>query len=868
MADKNLNLRATLDDKQANAAMKGLIQAFRTADTEHKKWLRSISGVNQALKDVSPAALQARDAMGRFTRETSMGLNNLVAKAINPVNNALRNMGSQFMGVLKWGGLLTGVSSGLLFRKATQDLISFSDRFSLMNATLRAQLPETKKFMQDSILSMSTAFGVKAEDLTDSLNQLFSSGFKPTAAEGTTAYKQQLEEVIKIQEQLTKAAVGTGSSMLEMQKAYVFTANAFGLDSTKFETVTKVTNALAGTLDEGIGWMSEYSEQFVKFASDAKQAGATMEESLGLFARFTKIMSPDRAGFTADAVFRNFAVSTKTATMAGNAMKQAIRDNLLSPEEQKLVENLGLTSEKGWLSQVLTGEKTADGQQVKTSFNKIMANMSHIIGNAKVGTVVYDALKRSMANNVNANRGLSDLLTEEGLGFTDWQKITESIENAQKTNLVQQKFDEMSKGFAMSWNRFTQSIRNKTLEATTAIAPAAKALLDVVAGAFGGKQYITAEGLAEAFATARAQAEKVHPALVPIVNMLEAITTNITNGNIPNALAKIGHAFGTMWNMASVAYNNVLKPIMQFFDKITGGNLILDLAILWGGANLMASIGTAYAGMLSTAIFTALTGGTAVAGAMTLGGVLWLGFAGAAVLGAAAIGIAIGTWLNKKRNEYDAEQAKAGVELSGLALDITDTLRGLQRGDVDPNIAAAKLREAENQKFSFKKGMLSPDDKNKLGDLGVGFFETLNDVSAQSLVAKHGPEKANQIAMTLAGADYGLGVTEEEQLKMQQQAQYLQSAMFAMKTVGSWYADANAMDASGVQRQGVPSPAVLGNEAMLDLAGYAKATDKQASQIKSSFDTLNNTLTVLNSTISSANRGSEGTGKRLLLTTP
>ena len=82
----------------------------------------------------------------------------------------------------------------------------------------------------------------------------------------------------------------------------------------------------AATLDKGIGFMGEYTNQFAKFGMTAKAAGWSKSEGLSIFAEYTKFLSPDEAGHQTNILAAMFTKSTGLLTNFQMQIKRMVKN--------------------------------------------------------------------------------------------------------------------------------------------------------------------------------------------------------------------------------------------------------------------------------------------------------------------------------------------------------------------------------------------------------------------------------------------------------------------------------------------------------------------------------------------------------------
>lgn len=783
MATKRLNLVTTLDDKQAKRALQGLVQQFREADAISKKLMMSNEKTAKSLKSVHSSALQARDSMGRFAKESSMAAA-VTSRAFSGVlMPALQRTGMQLQRMIKWGTLFATVTGGFYMRKAFQDLITWSDEFSLMNATLKAQLPETLTFLQRKIFDISNAVGRPAEEISKGITQFLSADLAPTAREGTAEYIQQLEDLIKIQDIVAKGAVGTGTSIEEMSDAVIIATTAFDKNLRSTKDVSDIVGMFMGNLDTGVGLMKEYTGQYGKFAKVATQAGFTPEEATSIFARFTKTQPVERAGMAAQSFFREMTQPISGATQAKNKVKQALKEVTLSPQEIKAL--TPFSNADAWMDIMFTDTYDANGNRIKKSGKAALDAMAEALKNAPNKSLLLDIMMDAMFPNYRAALGGREVISELGMEdiFGDGG-ILDKTRKAVENQSYLEKFQIKSKSFAAAWGRITNTIRNETLEATMAMAPALGLVFDLISSKLSGaqRQFKDAD-IAEVFANVRQELAKSSPALVGFVGIIEKLFNYINDGTAERHLQQIGSAIKTIGSVIMAAMG-AFEKFWGFLDRITGGNVVANIGITWVGANMARA---ALGGIIQGAFSQAFGGvGASVVGASltrTIGASL-VGAVGMPFVIAAVVGLFAGAILAGILKARQEAAANRGADMQTNASDTHSLLMSASGGDeMAFQALASKLSTLKGKKYDL--GWLPEDTARRISkEQGIGMWEAgrLGNTSADALIQTYGMDKAKGIANIISEANQTSGMG----IEIAGAGKELANTIFALQQLEAW----------------------------------------------------------------------------------
>ena len=691
------------------------------------------------------------------------------------------------------------ITGGIWLRQSIRDLVEFETRFSLMNATLRAKLPSTLNYLRDEIMQLSSSTGKSIIDITDTMTQFFGAGLKPTAKEGTFAYQKQLNDAMKIQELLSNSALATGESTENMMEAYIYAANALGRDSKQFETARYIMSLFGSTLDQGIGWMKEYGTQFVKFTMEAKQAGLSDAEMFATFAKMTRVMTPEVAGFTMSAFMRGMNDLPRQAQRAALKVQDIMKSTNLTGDQRKLVRQFDTREE--WENIFFaTNEK---GEKVKKSYRALMADLQKIVTVVPNNTALFDVLFQGLSNNRVAKRGMQLLL--EDSGFTDLFGENGLVDLVDKDlldgTIMMEKIAGMQESFGTKWTKMWAAVKTETLKVTHALSPALSAFASVVHSKLTGEG-IDNKSLAAYFGNARAEIEKIAPSLEPVIDGIEKMTYYIASGQFKRELNYVKGFVGELYSL-SIAMKEIFmgfwnSPPMVWLREKLQGQEVLSLALTLVGYNaakhMLMGLGTLFgtsllSGIIGSEMAGALLGktwATNALGLMTTGGLAatkWgavgkiLTSASIWAVVAAIIAGGIKMYMEGRENKRDKaveDQIASGELHTRVKMVSKGTIAGLQDDKL-----IGQLNESLDKKMDFNRvdyagqqklaqilapGKLKyniPREWNKLGIHKDMSEITGGDMSPNQLIDRYGEDMALSIIGTLkeyASSQYDTGL--------------------------------------------------------------------------------------------------------------
>lgn len=175
--------------------------------------------------------------------------------------------------------------------------------------------------------------------------------------------------------------------MTSMQSALVYTANAFGKDIHNIADVKSIFDAMGVTLDLGIGTMSQYSSEFSKFAPAAKSAGASMKDSMAVFALMTQSYGAAEAGNATKQLFEETANSGRYMSRAQNVLNRMKKGDLV----------VGTDSDKSILSKF--ANKSTGAKALDSYFVDSKGNNKPLVETLKEVNQTYKSLNSDSAKN-------------------------------------------------------------------------------------------------------------------------------------------------------------------------------------------------------------------------------------------------------------------------------------------------------------------------------------------------------------------------------------------------------------------------------------------------------------------------------------
>lgn len=730
------------------------------------KWWAASRALKDLASDFDMAELKSQGLLKTMWQTESMS--GLFGRAIGWVGTAVKRTTWDVINLTKktalWGAAIWWIIAG----KTIADLNTFTERFALMNATLGANLDSTKNRVKDALFDISTRTGKTVEEVTDGMTQLFSAWLMPWGAEGSEQYNKELDEMLEVQRKIVEFAKATDTEAREMGDALIYGANAFNLDPKNMEDMNYLMNLFAGTLDTGIGTMAEYSQQFVKFSKEAKQAGLSNEETMALFSRTTKTMTARFSGFTVGSFTRMMNNLGATVRQGKNALKRDLDDvsitNLFKEGDMDVLSNL-LNSE-GELIGLFT-DANGEARWLEGTLRQVTMLLMKLKSEQARNTLL-----NALGNNVNEKRIWDDMLTGWWQSDIFWEGgILDVLKNAQDVDLAQQKIDWVFMAFSTKLSQLRQWVRNTFLKTADDLSPALWVIVDMWLALVTWVQ-LPAERASAAFNTARKNVEGMHPWLTRVVDMMEEFYhyANSEEGarmfdSVVTGLEGIGNLlYQTMKIIGKIAWDPTVQALMNWAAKnpvqaIVGGIFTKNVIgqMMWWAWPLLAQ---AFVGSLKP---------------LWPGKLMWQSFGWAllrlSVWGAIAytvwtgIGMLIERSFEKKADELTAKM-EADSKING---EITKLYWALKRGELhgeDRTRAIAKIDEYLWTKHDISNLKRNADFRNELRNFykdntegrtslwdREGFVREVfkNDFSYNSLAERYWEEFAQKLMEFTSG---------------------------------------------------------------------------------------------------------------------
>jgi len=252
-------------NKTSNSIARTLKKATFDADMLSRKIKRLNANLRKTRKVLGGVARAARSAFGTMTRMTG-----------------LSGLGALYMG-----------------QRAMKQAGAVDKQSTLMMQTVMpgvgTQQDEVKAMLEKRVAQSSSDTGISQADYFDALNQHFSAGGSMTV--DWSNFEEGKKKALELEESIHRIALAAGSTdtpIGDMQDAVIKMAKNFDLDPIlDLERILEILNI---QLDQGIGWMSQYTGQTQKYAASARQAGVSMELTSAIFTGLTGTMSADMAG--------------------------------------------------------------------------------------------------------------------------------------------------------------------------------------------------------------------------------------------------------------------------------------------------------------------------------------------------------------------------------------------------------------------------------------------------------------------------------------------------------------------------------------------------------------------------------------------
>lgn len=327
MAD-NLQLRVKIDTSQADRALERLYSSMSKID-------KALNGSSNGFKKLSSDAKQSASSIenvGRSagrTRDQMSTLGRASSTASGIMQAGFRNASTVLGHLGRTAATVAGILGGFSVAKVANDYVSFSKQVGIMNATLGAS-PSKLKEVQNEMLVLSAKTGTNAVDSVKTLTQLFSSAeFDPTKggkfSEGTAEYDANMKVLMSSVERMSMLASSTGTSMEDVQSAFVKFPGALGLPISSIDDANHALDLMKGLLDNSQGELSELIPEIAKFGPTMRQVGIGAEDGLAIFSALTEVFDPAEAGTRANAFAKFMSGSVDVIRKTGK-LKVGKRD--------------------------------------------------------------------------------------------------------------------------------------------------------------------------------------------------------------------------------------------------------------------------------------------------------------------------------------------------------------------------------------------------------------------------------------------------------------------------------------------------------------------------------------------------------------
>jgi len=587
MASKSLELQVSVRANQAETALRGITSSLNKAEQETKQFTASSEKASTAVSKVGSATTNASGSVSRYWGLLEQaGVS--ASRSFSNFSSALWKTAGQFMSLIKYASVFATATLGLGLWKVMSDFSSFSGTFDLMNATLKAKMPETISMVKAGLFDISNSSGKQIEEINDAFTQLLSSGMMPTAAEGTAEYTAQMEEALAVQQKLAESARATGENVRLLWDATVFAANSLGLDIRNLEDVDHIMNIFASTLDVGIGTMSQYSGQFSKFVKEAKQAWMSEWEMFWIFAKLTKVMDPEMAGFTTAWFARFFNNLWNEARQGAQNIARNIKWGWWTKGELNILEGMDT---QGEFEDKLYYHVNEQGQKVKNSFTEVIANIQSTLAQAPQWSKLYDTLLGSIGNDIVVRKALANIANDKDLG--DLREMMTNIQKWIDEKAMAKKIETMNDSMSVKMAQFKTTMRNRMTETADAMAPAIWVLMDMLSGAFWADSNLNDEYIWKAFAQARQNLAVMAPAMIPVLDALEKFIGFMRSDEWTRFVDSIMKGFSALWSMLMTVWKTLgailANPMfLALMNTLAANPMLIAWGMFW--ANLLRTM--------------------------------------------------------------------------------------------------------------------------------------------------------------------------------------------------------------------------------------------------------------------------------------
>jgi len=530
MVSKWLDVKVAID---VNAAKTALNWLSKSAE-ELSKHFQTMKGT---LSWVSSSVNTSASHFNTLWNTSSTAWNKMKT-AFSGVSWVLRTVWSSVLNVWRQVMWFMSIVWGIWLVWSIDNLKSFSKEFSLLQATAYLKDPKSIKMMKDSLFDLSNTTWDKVENITKSMTQLFSTWVWPTAAEWTKAYNDQLKETIKIQEIISKTAIGTGSDSEAMWNAWLVYIKAFKWNVNDIMDWRNAMSMMSATLDTWRWTMEEYVNQFWKFWEFAERASFSQAAAMSTFAKLTLTQTVDVAGNYTKALTRFFTQGIKQAFNFENQIKRIKEGSAkafwVTDEEYKRLKSMTgadfweiMYDKKSWKARweleslKMIEEKTKwMGKSAKNAFITALSGWRSEVSQA-LWTLLWDKDYVKILTKLDAiEKKMADLKKKRDLWEISGDQFSDEMD------LRQEKYNIVMWWFGAKRDKFMQSARNSITKIWDALSPALWVFLDMASWALSWKWY-DKNWMAAAFAEARANIEWMNPALWPVIDKLESMANRL-----------------------------------------------------------------------------------------------------------------------------------------------------------------------------------------------------------------------------------------------------------------------------------------------------------------------------------------------------
>ena len=458
---------------------------------------RSLDTLVWKYKEVESAQQKVTTTTKTITKDTAAAVS-----SVSNLGSSLSNVwwaGSKtFSQLSSWGRnteMFLWAITGLSVQKAVSNLKDFSSAFWLLNATIRMKMPESISMVKNAMFEISNSTWEAVKQVTDSMNQLLSSGVTPTATEGTELWKKQMKDVIDIQKQVSMWALWMWETSNNIWEAWVKFIHSTWGDVNDPKKWNEAISLMAATLDRWVWFMTEYTNQFARFNLPATQIWWSKPDTMALFASFTKDVNPQMAGLYTQNIARFMQRAIPEANSGRVQAKVAAR--MLTG-----VKNQGWWIEKAdadiitKMPSSMFADFFIDKNWQERGATDMLSHVNAVYSQIKSKAAQWEFLYEITAGNTRAVTAITAALKNIG----DIKNMSKEMDEIVSRGTIGiEKFAIMHETFAGWFNRFTNTINNFATQSLDALTPALSALMATMWQPFGGESGWTAKDLDDMF---------------------------------------------------------------------------------------------------------------------------------------------------------------------------------------------------------------------------------------------------------------------------------------------------------------------------------------------------------------------------------